>query len=106
MALAVGSGSVLDSVGNLTVSLSRCRSFGSGGLASRKDRLIMGDLGKNSKFWFYSSSPDQQKRVIARDTAGEARWIRDISRLAIENANNLGKDRDSELKDILDEDLL
>jgi hypothetical protein len=29
----------------------------------------------------------------------------EISELAIDNAQNLGKDRDSELKDILDEDL-
>jgi len=62
------------------------------------------DLG--NKYVFWNLSPEQQKRIVARDCSWESPWVKEISRLAIENANNLGKDRDSELKDILDEDLL
>ena len=63
----------------------------------------MGDLGQ--KFVFWNLQPHQQKRIIARDTQGEGSWTEEICKLALENTNNLGQDRDSEMHDILNEEL-
>ena len=63
----------------------------------------MGDIGQ--KFVFWNLSPQIQRRIVVRDASGEGSWVRQITEIAFDNTQNLGKDRDSEMKDILNEEL-
>lgn len=62
----------------------------------------MGDIGQ--KFVFWNLSPQLQRSILVRDARGEGSWVVEITEIAIENTKNLGKDRDQELKEILNEE--